>query len=67
MGYGSLYERVVHNETGYIAKNLDEFVNYSHKLLNDDELYLKFKKNLYKLRNSRNFSDVANELLKIIK
>ena len=66
MGYGSLYERVVHNETGYIAKNLDEFVNYSHKLLNDDELYLKFKKNLYKLRNSRNFSDVANDLLKII-
>ena len=26
LGYGSLYERVIHNKTGYIAKNLDEFV-----------------------------------------
>ena len=46
MGYGSLYERVEHNVTGYIAKNIKEFINYAHKLLNDKDLYLKFRKNL---------------------
>ncbi len=66
MGYGSLYERVEHNKTGFIAKNIDEFVYYSHKLLNDDELYNKLRNNLFTLRNSRNFSNVADDLLKII-
>ena len=66
LGYGSLYERVIHNKTGFIAKNIDEFIYYSHKLLNDDNLYLQIRKNLYNLRNSRNFSHVANDLLKII-
>ena len=66
LGYGSLYERVEHNVTGYIAKNITEFVYYSHKLLNDDDLYKKFRKNLYSLRNTRNFSHVAKDLLDII-
>ncbi len=66
LGYGSLYERVIHNKTGFIAKNINEFINYSNLLLNDDELYLKFKKNLFELRNIRNFSHVADELMKII-
>ena len=66
LGYGSLYERVEHNVTGFIAKNLTEFTHYAHRLLNDDDLYLKFRKNLFKLRNTRNFSHVAKDLLKII-
>ena len=66
MGYGSLYERVEHNKTGYIAKNKYEFINYAHKLLNDDILYSKFKNNLFKLRNSRTYKDVATDLIKII-
>lgn len=66
LGYGSLYERVEHNVTGYIAKNITEFVYYSHKLLNDDDLYKKFRKNLYSSRNARNFSHVAKDLLDII-
>ena len=66
LGYGSLYERVIHNKTGFIAKNIDEFIYYSHKLLNDDNLYLQIRKNLYNLRNSRNFSHVAKDLLKLI-
>ena len=66
LGYGSLYERVEHNVTGYIAKNISEFVYYSHKLLNDDNLYKKFRKNLYALRNTRNLSHVAQDLLDII-
>ncbi len=66
MGFGSLYERVIHNKTGYIAKNINEFVNYSVNLIKDDFLYLEFKKNLLQLRNSRNYSHVAKDLLSII-
>ncbi len=66
LGYGSLYERVIHNKTGFIAKNLNEFIDYAHKLLNDKSLYLEFRKNLFNLRNSRNFSHVAQDLIKII-
>ena len=67
LGYGSLYERVEHNKTGYIAKDLSEFINYTHKLLNDNDLYLRLRNNLFKLRNSRNFSNVAEDLINIIK
>ena len=67
LGYGSLYERVIHNKTGYIAKNLDEFVMYANKLLNNNDLYFEFRKNLSLLRNSRNYANVAKELLDMIK
>ena len=66
LGYGSLYERVEHNKTGFIAKNTEEFIDYTNRLLNDDVLYLRFRKNLFQLRNSRNYSHVVNDLLKII-
>ena len=66
-GYGSLYERVEHNVTGFIAKNINEFVYYTHKLLNDNELYKNFRNNLFRFRNQRNFSHVAQDLLDIIK
>ena len=66
MGYGSLKERVDHKITGFIAKNFSEFVDYSIQLLNDNELYFKIKKNLIKKRNSRNYKNVAEDLLKIL-
>ena len=44
LGYGSLNERVIHKKTGFIAKDIHEFINYSLKLLNDDELYLQIRK-----------------------
>jgi glycosyltransferase involved in cell wall biosynthesis len=66
LGIGSLYERVIHNKTGFIAKSLDEFINYTNILLNNDELYIKFRNNLFNLRNIRNYSHVAKDLLNII-
>ncbi len=66
MGYGSLDERVIHGITGYIAKNEEEFVNYSVNILNDDGLYLKLKENLINRRNSRTYRDVAKDLINII-
>ena len=66
LGHGSLNERVIHNKTGFIANDINEFIYFSLKLLNDDELYLYIRKNLFELRNIRNFSNVASDLLKII-
>jgi len=66
MGYGSLCERVNHGVTGFIAKNEEEFVNYSINILNDKKLYLDLRKNLIKRRNSRSYKDVAKDLVNII-
>lgn len=66
MGHGCLYERVKHNETGYLAKNKDEFINYTINLLNNDLIYLNFKKKLHLMRNSRSYKDVAVNLLNIL-
>ena len=66
MGYGSLKERVDHGITGYIAKNKDEFVKYSVKILSDDDLYLKLKSNLISRKGSRTYRSVAKDLLKIL-
>ena len=66
MGYGSLKERVENGVTGFIAKNEDEFVNYSIDILNDDNLYLRLKNNLLERRNTRSYKNVAIELLNII-
>ena len=66
LGYGSLNERVIHKKTGFVAKDINEFISFSLKLLNDDKLYLQIRKNLIKLRNNRNYSNVASDLLKII-
>ena len=66
MGYGSLYERVRHCETGFIAKNKDDFINLTVNILNNDEVYLNLKKNLLLKRNSRSYKNVSNDLLKIL-
>ena len=66
LGIGSLYERVIHGKTGFIAKNMDEFIKYSIQILNDDELYFKIRNNLYQLRNSRSYKNVIEDLLNII-
>ena len=66
MGYGSLKERIDHGVTGYIAKNKDEFVKYSVKILSDDGLYLKLKSNLISRKGLRTYRSVAKDLLKIL-
>ena len=65
MGYGSLKERVEHGVTGYIAKNKNEFINYSVKILTNNDEYLNLKNNLIKKRNLRTYMNVAKDLLDI--
>jgi len=66
MGYGSLYERVEHNLTGFIAKNEKEFIDYSIKILNDDNTYFRLKENLIKIKGNRTYKNVSEDLLKIL-
>ena len=66
MGKGSLYERVEHEKTGFIAKNKDQFIHYSSLILSDDKIYQELRKNLLKKRNSRNYKNVKEDLLKIL-
>ena len=66
MGYGSLYERVEHNVTGYIASNKDDFIKYSNNILKDDDIFKDFRKNLINRKNSRNYNNVKKDFLKIL-
>ena len=67
MGFGSLYERVEHGITGFVAKSKSEFVEFTNLILNDNNTYYKLKDNLIKRKNSRNYSHVKNDLIKILK
>ena len=66
MGIGSLYERVEHGKTGFIAKSKKEFINFAVQILTDDNLYMELKKNLINLRFKRNYADVAKDFLDLI-
>jgi glycosyltransferase involved in cell wall biosynthesis len=66
MGYGALKERVEHGVTGFISKNLKEFVQYSKNVLFDDQLYLFLKKNLYERRLLRSYKNVVSDFINII-
>jgi len=66
MGYGSLYERVEHGKTGFIAKNFNEFIYYSIEILNDKKTYFELKNNLINLRGKRTYKNVAMDFVKIL-
>jgi len=66
LGIGSLNERVVHNETGFIAKNDTQFAKYTLDLFNDNDLCIHLKKNLYKLRKQRSWSKSAKKFLGVL-
>ena len=60
-GIGSLKERVTHNETGFIAKNDQEYADYTIKLLNDDDFYLDLKSKMKNKRKENNWEFIANK------
>ncbi len=63
LGIGSLYERVIHGKTGFIAQNKDEFANYSLDILNDLSIWKELRNNLRNLRGSKKWSDIALKLI----
>jgi len=66
LGIGSLKERVVHNETGFVAKNDTQFAKYTLDLFNDDNICIHLKKNLYTLRNKSNWIKSAKKFLEVL-
>lgn len=64
LGIGSLSERVLHNKTGFVAKNFNEFADYTTLLFNDDKLWFDIRKNLFNLRGSKIWKNIAIEFLK---
>ena len=63
LGIGSLSERVEHGVTGFIAKDNEEFANYTLKIFNDINLWKKLRNNLIKLRGTKNWTIIASNLL----
>jgi glycosyltransferase involved in cell wall biosynthesis len=51
-------------ETGFIAKNDQEFADYTIKLLNDDSFYLDLKRKMQKKRQENNWDFIANKWAK---
>ena len=66
-GYGCLYERVEHGKTGFIARTKKEFIDYTIQILNDNDTFLELRNNLILRKNSRNYSNVKFDLMKILK
>ncbi len=67
LGIGSLSERVVHGKTGFIAKNHDEFANYTLNLFEDNDLWTNIRNHLFNLRGSKHWNKSVLELINIIK
>ena len=65
MGIGALSERVRHNFNGFICKNIDDFENKIFDLMNNDELYLTLKNNLYKERGLNTWKNTVEKLIKL--
>ena len=63
-GIGSVEDRVIHNETGFIAKNEEEFSKYLEMLLFDDEFYNKIRRKMFERRGFKNWDFIADIWIK---
>ena len=63
LGIGSLSERVEHGVTGFIAKDIKEFSDYTLELFNDKNLWISLRNNLIKLRGSKKWDKVTYNLI----
>ena len=66
LGIGCLNERVEHEKTGFIAKNINEFAEYTLQLFSNDKLWLKLRNNLINIRGKKNWNNVAKEFINLI-
>ena len=64
LGYGCLSERVAHDETGFIAKNNEEFANYTYRLFTDDYKWQSMRDNLERKRSELSWKNVADDLIR---
>ena len=63
LGIGALKERVINNYNGYVCNSFSDFEEKILTLMNNDETYMKFKKNLINDRGLRKWEDTVNKLI----
>ena len=63
-GIGSISDRVDHGNSGYVVRSDDEFADTVINLMNDKNLYLKLKKNMFQNRGRMNWASVADEWIR---
>lgn len=63
MGKGCLAERVESGKSGFVAKNEEEFANYTLELFNNDVLWQKMRNYLIENRGKKNWRSVAKNLI----
>ena len=63
-GIGSISDRVDHGNSGYVVKSDEEFADTVINLMNDKNLYLKLKKNMFQNRGKLNWTSIAEEWIK---
>ena len=63
-GIGSVEDRVIHNETGFIAKNDSEFAYYLEKLLFNNDFYNSIRQKMFKRRGFKNWDYIADIWIK---
>ena len=66
LGIGSLSERVIHNNTGFIAKNDKEFSDYTIELFENNNLWNKLRSNLINLRGTKKWDLSTKKFLESI-
>tara|TARA_B100000886_G_C20413136_1_gene487985 strand:+ start:1120 stop:2109 length:990 start_codon:yes stop_codon:yes gene_type:complete len=67
LGIGSLVERVEHGKTGYIARNIDEFAQYTLKIFNNNKIWEELRTNLFKLRGKLSWEKSSKKFLNTLK
>jgi len=67
LGIGSLFERVVHEKTGFIAKNDSEFADYTIQLFKNDDLWNNIRSNLINMRGSKNWQISTKKFIDSLK
>ena len=59
LGIGSLYERVEHGVTGFIAKNKEAFAKYAIDLFKDNSIWSELRNNLLNMRGKHTWEKSA--------
>tara|TARA_B100001057_G_C22838843_1_gene946254 strand:+ start:446 stop:1426 length:981 start_codon:yes stop_codon:yes gene_type:complete len=63
-GIGSLSERIIHNKTGFIAKNQKDFADKTIELFENKKAWEEIRKNLINIRNTNNWDNATKIFLK---
>ena len=66
-GFGSISDRVKHNETGFVVKKDEDFGFYLNKILDDDKFYLRLKRKMFKNRGFISWDTIADKWIEEFK